>query len=506
MHLTIDQQGMVVTSHAGQDITWNTSILERTDYVNNPHLFREINGFFATLKPEKQQIIWECYRSIWIILENVSERGRLAKAISEQLKIMYDQFPYKDIDWWVGVHGNIRYPDSKTIPDVHDAYDQNPDRTYLRRDYTGLINLTVLLRPAIPVIAEYMRRIRDEVGTEYKEYIAMRIMRLTHVMSSEPVERLQRYLSATLNVNAANANSHIISGLGTEETVQWLLAMVCIRRISVGTIDATESSGNIITNIFGFVSNALRAFDKRFGGGFRERKVDSDTAEDEGSIVESYRAKQEVSPADILLYNFYTEDPIRMGLKIDPTCDVVKLQKCLAAVQTISSLPIMKHQKILTQWALHTVIPAEAIPLLHKPELLRAIAVTQALLWHWGLNDLASLVTAKRHIDDDFMVTFDAKVRLSKERDEALQKLFPHQMPDEKGNNSRTKNNYATNAISLMIRELSGNHWVHQGPPELTAACQHVDYNKRSELPADIGEQLAQMIINIHSVPGNPAI
>lgn len=500
MRLFIADDGSVVTEHNGAEIRWNASILDRTDFRNIPTLFREINGYWAHLPADRQMRIWYAYETIYQQFELHVDRARLANAIASLLENMYNDMPLEELDRWIGFHGEVKFPSDGVLLHQHDQYDPNPGRTYLKRDYNGLVLLTAALRPMIPIWGEYMRRIKDEVGTEYKEYIAIRLLRQTYLMRSEPVERLRRYVDATLSVGANQSNAYIISGLGSEETIEWLLAMICIRRIAVGDIDASDTRGNIITNIFGFVSNTLRDFDKRFGGGVRDKNPDKDTADEEGSIMESYKVKQEVAPGDVLLYNVYTENPQAMALKIDPTLDIKLLNACLSHVnKRPEAIAIHPHHVTLCQWVMHKVLPPPAIPLLLKPALLRSMAVSQALVWHWGIHDVAALLTAQRVCSDDEIVPFDSRIRLTPQAIEKLLALFPHQMPADKNLGSDKKSNYAIAAITSLIQQLSGSMWQYQAPAALLERCQGVDADNRATLPPTIGEQFAQLVIAVHT-------
>ena len=504
MRLFIAEDGAVVTEHNGAEVKWNATIFDRTDFRNIPHLFREINGYWAHLPADRQYRIWLGYKAISEQFETTSERTRLAMNIAGLLDQMYADMPMEELDRWIGFHGAVKFPPDGSLLLEHDPYDPNPGRTYLKRDYNGLVTITAALRPMIPIWGEYMRRVKDEVGSEYKEYIAIRLLRNTHVMRSEPIERLRRYVDATLSVSANQSNAYIISGLGSEETIEWLLAMVCIRRIAVGDIDASDTRGNIITNVFGFISNTLRDFDKRFGGGVRDKNPDKDTGEDEGSILESFKVKQEVSPGDIILYNVYAEDPKAMAIKIDPTIDLKLLDLALSRVDRLQNASLSKHHITLCQWVLHRVLPPLAIPLLLKPGLLRSLAVTQALIWHWGIYDIAALVTATRHFADDEIVPFDSKVRITPSTLEQLLALFPHLMPADKNQTSEKKSNYAIAAISLLIRELSGCMWQYHAPPELLKHCTGVDGDRRAALQPSTPEQIGLLIIATHQKRNTP--
>lgn len=494
--LFIDDSTVSLKSDTGELLSWNTTILDRTDFRKNANLFRDINGYFNHLPASSRFQIWTIYQKIHKTFEDVYERQRLAAQLIELVKELYEVITLEGIEWYVGVHSNVKFPPDSTLLTVHDRYDPNPGRTYLKRDYYQIIYMMIALRPMIPIWGEYMRLAKNDSGTEYKEYAAMRLLSQSKLMVSEPMERLLLYVETSIRVGAQQSNAHIISGLGSEETAEWLLAMVAIRRVSVGEIDASETSGNIITNIYGFVTNTLKDFDRKFGGSIRDKNPEDASSDEEGSIMESYKVKQDLSAGDVELYSVYTEDALRMAVRTEPTLDVTKFERCLSHIQP--DMDIQKHHLTLTQWVMQFVLPPTAIPCLTKPALLRTIAAAQSVLWEWGFVDIAALMTASpTPYDEDEAMSIDGRARIPTDLMEHLMRLYPHLDQSDKNSTSDRKNNYASQAIAALTKELTHHTWNYCAPMEIIAQCQNVDSQMMALAPPNIMEQLARLVIKL---------
>lgn len=497
MRLGFNEEGNVIVDNGrGETIVWNTQVFDKSDFAQNVNLFRDINAFWAQLPEQSRHTIWQAYLNIRDAFDNILESGRLAKRLIEQVSMLYSVMPMEKIGWWTDLQSNIVLPPSSSLLNEHDQYDPNPGRTYIRKDYIGLVYLTIALRPMLPIWGEYLRRTRVDAGTEYKEYVAMELLAKTDVVHSFPVERLRVYVDATLKSDSKKSFAHILTGLGSEETIEWMVARICIRRLTVVNIDAHPTAGNIITNVHGFVTNTLRDLDRNFGGRIRDKKPEENSIDEESSIMELYKVKQSVSMGDIESYSVYCRDTARLARHLDPTADPVKVAMCVQHAYALEQMVIQKHHLAITQWVTRFVLPPQAIPCLTKVELLGVMGVVQALLWHWGFLDVAALLTASAApTGNEEIYSLEVRQRISNETMEKLMRYYPHMDQSDKQKGSERKNNYASQTIALLAKEMALNLWQYNAPKPLIALCQGSDNPARVSVPANIMELMAVMVV-----------
>lgn len=502
MRLGFNDAGMVVTKNdRGEVLEWNTQVFDKSDFASNDNLFRDINNYWAQLTPEQRVVIWDAYKGMREAFDTIFDSTRLAATLIKHVQKLYTTMTMDKIGWWADLYGNIVYPPTSALLMEHDQYDQNPGRTYIRSDYAGLVYLTIAFRPMLPIWGEYLRRTRVDSGTEYKEYVAMYLLSRTGLVNSPPMERLRVYADALIKSENKKGHAHVMTGLGTEETVEWMVSRVCIRRLTVVNIDAHPTAGNIITNIHGFVTNTLRDLDRNFGGRIRNKKPEESMADDETSMIELYKVKQSVSMGDIEMYSVYCSNTAVMATHIDPTIDPAKVTLCTNQTKRLSSIDIQKHHIVLTQWVTRNVIPPESIPCLSKLELLGVMGVVQAMLWHWGLVELANLITATpANVPADEIYSLEARQRISNDSMEKLMRLYPHLDQSDKQKGSERKQNFASQDIAMLADEMSLNLWHSHAPAALIAQLpvrNGVDMTRRASVPPNIMELLAAMVIYI---------
>ena len=140
--------------------------------------------------------------------------------------------PYEDISRWVKIYGNVHVPDG-VLEEVSTLETSKSiiARTYVKRDYTELVILAIALRPLIPIWDEYIDRIKDWVGSNYKEVAAMKLLHNSCIAECPPMTRLMTYIQGSIDPDAEDL-SGILSGLGSMEKPEWLLSMVVVIRLS----------------------------------------------------------------------------------------------------------------------------------------------------------------------------------------------------------------------------------------------------------------------------------
>lgn len=531
MKMELIQPGMVgqpvlQLSHRKETLIWDVGMYvprspEKALEFNSNRLFEEINAFWEYLPMEKQDALWSIYQYMHNVLETNYDIAAITTRLLAPVKQLYDIMTLDDIRHWRAFHSRIRIPG--TLKDEYGP-DDPPDRIYLRSHYIELVVLVIALRAMVPVWGAYINNTRDESGNMHKEYMAMHLLRHSSLVSDgsgdggefdihdikrqTPMQRLTVFVDGWVHhiLERGPSATVILGGLGSTELPEWVLANTVIRKLAISEISATDDASNVITNVYNFISNALKSMDKkiggRFGGKVNEKNPPSSSAASEeanASIVEMYKVKQKVTDGDLVALNVFTEQPEVMAVKVDPTLNLSKLAPCFIAVQVLENQPIYPHQTLLTQWVMAPALSARSIPLLSKPALLRAMCVTQALLWHWECFDLAVLVTATPLIPGAGEVSASLESRgprIPKDLLEELQVKYPHyQQPRPKQSTARQVN-VASKAIDGFCDMVVRSDWYLNAPIELVALSSRLPNSRKLIVPSDIRAQLANLILH----------
>lgn len=465
-------------------------------------VFNDINAFWAQLPPSRQENIWDVYSTIHEILMTDYESRSILEKLKIQVKYLYDLMPLEEIKHWMLFHSNIRIPSS-----LKTEYDElnPPDRTYLRSDYQDLVSLAIAVRPMIPIWGEYIGRTKSEHGTTFKESMALRLLYYTYLMQCVPMERLRTYIESSVAHSSQGGPSFaaVLGGLGTTELPEWLMANIVVRRISVVPVSAADETAQIISNVHHFINNALRSLDRRFKGRVTEKSQPSASGEDPNNIssAEMYKVKQEVCDGDLVTLNVYTERVYDMAAMVIPEASQETIDLCLLHVKALENLPIHPHQVVLAQWVMTRALPARTIPLLNKPSLMRALAITQAALWQWGFYDLAAMTTAEPlSAGGDTMINIiESRGRIPKEQMDKLIEQYPHQHHPRGKNQSVRQTNVASRAIDAFCALIDRSDWRLHAPTELIALSSSTGNTKKLIVPADMRAQLANLIIRLQT-------
>lgn len=487
--------------HGDRQLVWDAAIYNKATKATVEEIFYHINQFWATLPEPRQAAIFDVYAKLHEVFQTVFDANTLLRVGSGLVKELYTLHPLDELTHWTNFHSDIRYPlNLKT----EYSRDDIKERTYLVDDYKDLIVLGLALRPMIPLWGVYMGLYANDSGSRFKESVAFRLMRQAWPMYTKAMERLQLYLENSIPKNATNFSA-ILNALGTADLPDWLLGLAIVRRISVATLSSVNEKDSIISNVYNFIiTNTVNSLDRKFSGVVLEKHRTGDNAEEKGSLIENYKVKEPVAGGDLVTLSVYTEQAIAMTKKIDPTVDEANIERCLEIATTLQELDVLQHHRTISQWVMSPAIPPRGIDNLTKPALLRVLASTQALLWHWGFPELAVLMTASPfNMDEDTMTGLESRPRVSKELLDNLVQLYPHPQRSggrqaiEQPDKMNRQNNDAHKAIELLTRDISFSEWNIIAPPELVSLTSMLPGSRRMPIPNDIKSMLARLIVKI---------
>ncbi len=491
-----------VTSHKGEELSWDVSMHDRSKIANKELMVKHINGFFESLPMETQDALWACYTKIYEVLQKVHEYESLVTVLQNQIKKFFKIATPAQFAEWLSLKGNVGNPstvlESYEPNSKYSGIDRFQERTCLRSDYREILVLSLGLHAMLPIFGQFIARTEKLVGVNYKEQKTLPLITESDLFKTRAVEWLTNYIEATL-AKVPKSDSAIIGGLATVDVPDWLLAKVLIRKLPIEEFPVNGDDNNIIIKIYHAVNNGLTGRDRNFLGTVTEKNRDrtGDSEKDRSSHAEKYKVKTETSIGDREPDGVYLENYVNAALRLDPEVNVDMVEDCVAAVLKLGSEQMLEHAVVMMQWVLAPVITPLSLPLLDAQIQMRGIGVTQALLWHWGYHDLAALMTATPVAQgrEAGHVPLEGRSRIPREQIEELTSIFPHQQLFKGRAQSTRKTNHGCIAVDDYSDLVTGSEWTLNCPPELAAKIVKIS-TRRMLAPADLKAQLANLIIN----------
>lgn len=490
--------------HRKEVLEWNVDTYKRSKTNDIQTVFSNINGYLKSLSEERQTEIFEVYRQIHEKLDSIHDSLALHLALQKKVKQLFSKVDFAELKKWVRMNGQVGAPEDlkEEYGEVELRNDLTRRLTYLRDDYYDLAIFSTLMKLAVPIFGEYIRRTAKEVSTKFKEHYAFSLLSKSNIIDTPAFKRLRDYVEAkALNEERKKPseyrkNSAVLKGLGTEELPDWLLSRAIVRRVA---IHEEAIGGNIVANVYCTIDQQFNGLDKTFNGRISEKRLYGNGNEEENvSVAENYKVKQEISDGDLAVLSIHTEQMYDMAAHVDPTCDLDKVRICSNSTDRNSQLQIQQHHITLTQWVVSKAISPRGIPSLNKPALLKAMAVTQGLLWHWGFEELALLMTCEP-VGGASIAATTPTTRLDKRYVERFAELYPFYQPVSKSAHNIRNVNVACKAIDLLSHQLGQTDWSPNGPVELEQkfGVNDVDHHVVS---AEIRFMLADLILKLQEV------
>lgn len=505
----------VTVEHRGEKLKFAANIYSKVNLSEPQRVFKEINNYWEGLKYEDQCFIWDCYKRIHEILNMSLDPAKVMTSIRYYVKEMYSRMPMNGARRWLTTIGGLFIPDDVARASSADMrYD--PKQTYLEHEYINLATMSLAMRPMIPIFGEYLESSSSQ--TTNKETEALSLMYDCDIVNwpmnetgpngelvDSVFDKLAGYVQFCVEKEPTTL-ARLWASQGTVNVPENMRSKVFVRRLTIVALD-DPSSFSIVANtwryVLSIVDPAARTTADRVAGKNPESGGDDD---DKTSFIESNKTKHRVQPGDIVAYDEDTLDYVKLAQVVDPTIDLRKLEQCIAAMSKTANSPINPHQIKLAQWVMASgsAFPPRAFQHIEADSTKRLLAVTQAILWHWGFVDIAVFM----QVDLLKQGTSSSQFQLGNTRTnsriptrykEDLDKLFPHQKaPQITGAGVPGKmENMTAIAIGTATASIHASNWVYKGPAPLFKAAGQVMSTPVLVIPQTIKATLAELVIHL---------
>ncbi len=498
-------------THNGRELIWNSSPFDRTELSSDVDSFKQINDYWAKLTSEEQDEIFELYSQIRYILDDAQTLDQVTNDLQPLIQKLLDC--YHDLDRihdWCWFYSDLAVPhDIKDNVNFEEGGSSTADKTYLKSDYKRLVALAVAIRSLIPIWGEFIFRTKNECGTTYKEYYAVRLLYHSKIMNSHAIEKLTNYIMKQLPTDRSNAGA-ILGCISSDDLPPFMLARVLVRRLCVGDISGTNPSSTILTFIYKYIrqKNSNNRGSQKLGSSsnfndnirekFPETGGESDDGENKLSKLEGYKIQEELSRGDVQTIRYFLNNPNWVLKDVQPDLDIKLLNQSMESIQVLGSEIIDPVQLAILQWVLRPSISPEGLATVNKKGLLKAIAITQAVLWFRGHKEIAALCSAySKQADDHKILTVEKGARIPRDLQEQIRTLFPFDRRSNGKSKQAKLNNPCIVAIDKIADGLSSREWTLTIPEPWLAELGSDVNNRRFAAPYDIKIKLANLIISL---------
>lgn len=520
--------GSIATmTYRNEGLDWNVKAFDRNrQKVNNLGYeaevevvdpFDQLNAYWASLPEAKQELIFQAYKEAFDVFENSEGLSALMTGLSPLIQRLIDLHKYEEVNHWVRMYSTIGIPkDARVYQTLAENVQKGEqfgsqewprESTYLIDDYWGLIVLILTLRALYPIWGRFMSTITDDIDTTLKEFYAFKMLSKTSLMKADNFKKLEAYVRHYVPQEKVK-NSAVAGYVSTEDFVSWMFGLVLVRRLSLLKFDGSNPQFSLVSSIWSFINQTMKGYEKTVNETIKPKNPEGGQASkdksNKASNLELVKIKEKITNGDVVALNFFAGNTALLAEIRCPQVPPELLIDSMAIVARLESTMLQQPQVTLLQWVIAPVLPPRSIDHLEKKEVLSAMAVAFALLWHKKYYDLAALLTASVEDNTNVMKMggVESRTRISKENQERLLELYPH-LPEPSSRRTEDKDKSvkkictAFKSIELLQAGFSNPSWLLNLPKSWYSMVPNHLGRRRYSVPADIRNKLAEIAIAI---------
>jgi hypothetical protein len=501
----------VTARHGDESLVWQSKAYSKVKLPNPSKVFDEINAYWEWAGPETQQKVWDCYVKIKEILRDIVDNMYVAQHVRFYVNEMYKAMPMASFMRWLLTVGNLFIPSDVQDKITKDSRYTRTEQTYLRPDYINLATVALAVRPMLPLWGEYIEQASDD--DLHKEMEAVGLIAETELMTwpQPPQAAMSAFDKLNAYIRFCTEDTPITlgklwSGMGSSEIIDWLQSKVIVRRLTIVPL-CDHTSHSIISNVYRYAKSNIKPVDRSTTDRVNEKRPEGGGGEedDKTSFLESYKIKQRIADGDAVMFSVATENMAGLVQTVDPTIDLNLLLATSEHIEEMGRCQINPHQIILAQWVMAKAFPPRAFYHIPKMSVVRLLATTQALLWHWGFHELAIYMQVDMLQQSDQMLAGLTKApksgsRIANKYKEELALLFPHVKPQRVRQNDdpdSRSDNMAALAINTVTAEIRSSTWEYHGPRELYRVANQPEGRNILVVSTNLKNSITELVIHL---------
>lgn len=490
---------ILVVSRHGEEIVFNENNFFKSEEKDHKGTFDELNAYLARcLSPELRDRMFEMYKQISYVLKTeMSVTKVLLPKLQPLVKSIYDLVSLSDLNVFMFENRLTHIPNS--IPDTIPSSKEYPTMTtYVKPDYIKLVNLSVLLHLMAPIIADYVSKVSESTGKQFKEHAALPLLEHTNIMYSDEMTKLRNFVTANCSKKPVPLSA-TLEGMSEESFPDWMLASVIARKLCINHVRRGDENGHLVAAVYAYINYNIK-LDGKFGGGVMPKKERRGLGEDERekAVIDNWKMKEDIDKTDILACAVGYDDPVSAALVIEPEIDPNLVVRCLNAIPQAWNFSMTRHQSTLIQWVTGEILPH--LQDTYTPPLAteyydydvctKLVAVTQAILWHRGYAKLAAFAgTYPSEVDPGGMPNAIMPLELK-----VMAELEGYYSNIRLGKRQDTSDGLVHKTINSFVTSLLEDDYQVIGPDDLLAESGVVDFERRIVIPESLYYDIAGYI------------
>lgn len=403
---------IILVEHKGVTLQWNilNKIWNSTDIETSNSSFDPINAYLSSLSPELQDNIFKVYCEIREVMTNTSGQGAdtceelidVTRPLASKLFGLINQTQFYNWVWQVlrpNIPLNIKeHFDPLTMPGTR-------ERTYLLKDYRGLIPLAIIVRMAVPFWMDFIYLTKGSISPEHRDMLVYSIIQGTWPSKCAAMERLMEFTTHTVG-NDANHPAAILLGIGSDSFVLWALSGLVVSKLPTLDVMGNNTKAPVAPALFQAIRarvNQVTTGQAKITKKFAESSSNDDNNQ---SFLEGFRNRlaltigQELTGSHYLLLELdrvlkRDMNPYGMLRRVCPDIDFALVQDCIKSANDLTAQYIIDEQVDIASWLFHPYSQCRATGNLHKEEMIALIGMAQAVFLTQGHLDFAILVSGR---------------------------------------------------------------------------------------------------------------
>ncbi len=489
-----------VVAHNDKTVKWRLTSLSRTT-IKSDNIFDQLNLYLKKLPSASKEQMFRYMQESSEIINGASDVMQKQILLTRLVSKILSFLVYDDLIKWCAYNQDVPIPPSfkeRYIEDI-DKFTTR-DGTYTRPDYVQLVAMTIAIRSVLPIMVELMEVCTDYIGKKHREYHVFTILATSDYYYCPAMDKLRGYIKSSIDKVENNSES-ILSGIGSEDYTEMMLATLVLRRVCVVDISESTDTHNFVTYIYKSIDQKKRDIIDRNTRGVRE-KVEVDKYDNKSKIsnIEIYKLKQETSIGEMVAVekSYGNLNNIIKSIDgLDFEINVSVLGNSLKTSSPLLTVDIYKPQIYMLQWLFMNIIPPQSFDYLSRKSIVQLIALGETLLLQKGLPMSAILMSMTvMRTTDHVTTTAGSRARLPSDIIEELEYLYPHEMVQIVGGKERKRINYAVASIEKTTDELSLKPWRSTMDIELfRSIVDSTSIDTRYLIPKSIKIDLASIIL-----------
>lgn len=492
----------LVMEHKGDTIGW--SVKNYRYFKPNEETVLDINNYWSRLPTESQDKLFQIYKDIRLVFFEVIEPRQIDTIVRGLVKDLYDLMPRDEAERYINVYSNIWYPE--TMKEEVDTYNGEAENlTYSPADYKDLAVLTMMLKPLLPIVGQYVMTVSPMIEESKRESLAINLMSLSNLVEYPAIERLNAYCHFFYFGDGKEmAGSAILGGLASTHVDEWLMVQVIYKQLIAGKLSQRGFSDEPVCHVKKLFSQVKPLTDDlgRYTG-FGERVAEKTLTknsqsgkggdDDKTSIAENYKTKQEINESSLTMHEVRAHSIEHLASRLDDTLpmEYVNESNELLHRNDFTCNPL---HKILCQYVLSSIISTASVRYVDYKAMMNYVAVTQAALHHWGFSNLAMLMSCEM-TKVNVRLLPQQRVPMSLEQLDKLDQYYPYlQAQITVRNPSRIRRNFVATDIENIQKDYGSKYWRYTVPSYIQKVLNHTP-EEVINTPFNFEFELARLII-----------